>query len=63
MIPGDGIKARQSEAVETFTAAVLVRVPKKPVPHMMRGGHRFSGKIMHKQESASGFQFVFLGAA
>jgi hypothetical protein len=26
-------------------------IPKKLAPHVMRGGHRFSGKIMLKQES------------
>ena len=25
-------------------------IPKKPAPHLMRGGNRFSDKIMLKQE-------------
>jgi hypothetical protein len=27
-------------------------IPKKPVPHSMRGGYRFSEKIIRQQEAA-----------
>jgi hypothetical protein len=46
--------------VERSVSAALVRryrapvaavsmIPKKPAPHLMRGGHRFSEKIMLEQ--------------
>jgi 1-acyl-sn-glycerol-3-phosphate acyltransferase len=33
-------------------------IPKKPVPHLMRDGHRFSEKIMRHQEGEAGLLIV-----
>ena len=32
-------------------------IPKKPAPHLMRGGNRFSEKIMLHQKAGAGWQF------
>jgi hypothetical protein len=44
-------------------------IPKKPAPHLMRGGNRFSEKIMLKQRARGGMMknhpasSIFLNAA
>jgi hypothetical protein len=35
--------------VESAVTAPYSMIPKKPAPHLMRGGYRFSEKIMLKQ--------------
>jgi len=32
-------------------------IPKKPAPDLIRGGYRFSEKIMLKQEAGAGWRF------
>src|SRR5207253_10257091 len=54
-------QARQREGVETRRAAPKPRwsmIPKKPAPGLIRGGNRFSEKIMLQEDARAGWRFI-----